>query len=60
MKTKAPQFVFTVIAIYEDDYQRFAEDYAAANAAEAEAIALASHPGLIIAGVIDMRGEVVS
>lgn len=54
------QFVFLVVGIYEEDNQRFAESYAAADPAEAEELALAMHPGLIIAGVIDMRGEVVA
>jgi hypothetical protein len=54
------EFVYTVIGIYEDDHTRFADDYAAANAAEAEACALADHPGLIVAGVLDMRGQIVA
>ncbi len=54
------QLVFTVIGIYADNNQRFAEAYACASPAAAEIIATATHPGLIVAGVIDMRGEVVA
>jgi hypothetical protein len=54
------QFVFLVVGVYEDDYQRFAESYAAADAGEAEHLAVSLHPGLIVAGVIDTRGEVVA
>lgn len=43
---------YTVIGIYLSDHQRFAESYEAKDAAQAEDMALAEHPGLVIAGVV--------
>jgi len=51
---------FLVIGIYEDDYQRFADEYWAKTPEQAEQMSKADHPGLIVAGVINSQGEVVA
>lgn len=50
---------YLVIGIYRDDHSRFAESYAADSPDEAEQIAEAGHPNLIVAAVINEEGQVV-
>jgi hypothetical protein len=54
---------YLVIALYDDDAQRFAEDYEAGSPDEAEEMATIDHPGLTVAGVVTLvegKIEVVS
>ena len=46
---------YLVIGIYEDNNQRFAEDFQARSPEEAEKMCLREYPGLIIAGVCKAR-----
>lgn len=51
---------YLVVAVYYDDDTRFADSYWATDPQGAEQLALAEHPGLVIAGVLDARGTVVA
>lgn len=48
---------FLVIGIYEDDHQRWADEFEAKTAQAAAAMAEAEIPGLIVAGVVAKRSE---
>jgi len=51
---------YLVIGIYEDDHTRFADTFEAETPAAAEELAVAQCPGLIVAGVLNDKGEVVA
>jgi hypothetical protein len=53
------QHTYLVVGIYEDDQQRFAEDITCESAQDAETIMLVDHPGLIVAGVLQLvKGKI--
>lgn len=52
--------MYTVLAIYADNEQRFAESVEAETPEDAEEMICAQYPGLIVAGVVAGEVEVVA
>lgn len=51
---------YMVVGVYEDNFDRFAEDIEAENVPSAEEIAEVRFPSIIVAAIIDKEtGEVV-
>jgi hypothetical protein len=50
---------YLIIGIYADDHARFAKNYNAANAEQAELMALKEHEGLVVAGVMNEERQLV-